>query len=144
MYVANHYVRINHTVLTAGEILPDGLPGEKIAWLLRAGAIREIQEAAPVEANAKTADPAGAQKSEEERQREAARENYAAQLAALGYHPDGTRIADTESEEPPEEEIDEEAEPEEIDVMAGIVHQEKQEDAEAARKSGKRGGRRSK
>ncbi len=143
MYVANHYVRINRTVLTAGEILPDGLPEEKIAWLLRAGAIREIPEAAPVEAGAKAADPAGA-KEAEERQREEARENYAAQPAALGYHPDGTPTADAESEETPEEEIDEEAEPEEIDVMAGIVHQEKQEDAEAAPKSGKRGGRRSK
>ena len=144
MYVTNHYVRINRTVLTAGEILPDGLPEEKIAWLLRAGAIREIPEAAPVEADVKAADPAGAQEGEEERQREEARENYAAQLAALGYQPDGTPTADAESEETPEEEIDEEAEPEEIDVMAGIVHQEKQEDAEAAPKSGKRGGRRSK
>ena len=139
MYVANHYVRINGTVLTAGEILPDGLPEDKIRWLLRAGAIHEVQ----TETSEET--PGGEHKeNEEERQREEARENYAAQLAALGYQPDGTPVADAEPGETPEEEIDEEAEPEEIDVMAGIVGPATREEEAPAPKSGKRGGRRSK
>ena len=138
MYVANHYVRINGTVLTAGEILPDGLPEDKIRWLLRAGAIHEVQ----TETSEKV--PSGEpQGNEEERQREMARENYAAQLAALGYQPDGTPAADAEPEET-QEEIDEEAEPEEIDVMAGIVGPATREVEAPAPKSGKRGGRRSK
>lgn len=124
MYVANHYVRINRTVLTAGEILPDGLPEEKIAWLLKVGAIREIPGSVVLETAATPPAPDSAKEDEEKL-------------------PDGNPIEETVADEEPEE-IDEEAEPEEIDVMAGIVPQKEQEDAEAAPKSGKRGGRRSK
>lgn len=41
MYIARHYVRVNGTVYTKGERIPDGIPAEKIEWLLRAEAIEE-------------------------------------------------------------------------------------------------------
>lgn len=41
MYKANHYVSIDGAMYVKGEAIPDGLPEEKIAWLLKAGAICE-------------------------------------------------------------------------------------------------------
>lgn len=42
MYAAKHYVRADGKLYTAGEILPEDLPQEKIDWLLRKGAIELI------------------------------------------------------------------------------------------------------
>jgi len=41
MYIANHYVRDNGKLYTAGERIPDSLSPDKIRWLLASGAIRE-------------------------------------------------------------------------------------------------------
>lgn len=133
MYAAKHYVRINRTVLTAGEILPDGLPEEKIAWLLSAGAIYEIPGTGKTET-----DCHGADAPRNDREKRPGEEQAAEGVGIYKEEPEAGRLG----EEP--EEIDEEAEPEEIDVMAGIVPQKEKETAEAASKSGKRGGRRSK
>ena len=46
MFIANHYVRVNGKVYTKGECIPEGLPTEKVEWLMRAGAIHEAS--APV------------------------------------------------------------------------------------------------
>jgi hypothetical protein len=97
MYAANHYVRVAGQVYVAGEILPE-MPEDKAAWLLKAGAIREI---APAPGQV---EPARATRAREE------------------APPDPQ---EEPAEETPEEEIDEEAEPEEIDVMAGIVTENK-------------------
>lgn len=45
MYIAKHYVRVNGHVYVGGERIPDSLTPEKIAWLLKAGA---VVEAAPM------------------------------------------------------------------------------------------------
>ena len=107
MYAAKHHVRVGGAMLAAGEVLPDGLPTERIDWLLRAGAIVEIEEAK------QPATPPTA--TEEEKLRREVRDNYSAQLDDLGYSTDGTP-KDTEPEE-----IDDEVEPEEIDATAGLV-----------------------
>ena len=102
MFAANHYVKVAGKVYVAGEILPE-MPEEKAAWLLSAGAIREIDPAPEPE-----------------------------QPDATGTQPEGGDAGTPEpeqgeeaAEETPEDEIDEEAEPEEIDVMAGIVTETK-------------------
>lgn len=111
MYIANHYVRINGKMYIKGERIPDGLPAEKIKWLLEADAIHEGASAAkeqetPEEpempAQADTADEAGEEVTKE------------------------AETADTEQEEA--EEADDEAEAPEIDVMAGIVEGEAEEE----------------
>ena len=42
MYAANHYVRVKGHMYVAGELLPEDVEEEKIAWLLEKGAIREV------------------------------------------------------------------------------------------------------
>lgn len=123
MYVANHYVRVNGKRFVAGEILPE-IPAEKAAWLLQAGAIHEI---VPVPNLA-----------------EGSMDDQAGDMANGQDEEDGKNPppeGETTEEETPESEIDEEAEPEEIDVMAGIVT-----DAKASPMSkgstGKAGGKR--
>lgn len=48
MYIANHYVRVAGKMYIKGEEIKEGLTEEKIAWLMRAGAIKEVTPAAPV------------------------------------------------------------------------------------------------
>ena len=45
MYLANHYVRVGGKMFKRGERIPEGLPQDKIDWLLSAGAIKEIAPA---------------------------------------------------------------------------------------------------
>lgn len=103
MYVANHYVRVNGKMFVAGEVLPE-ISEEKAAWLIWAGAIHEI---APVpdltegSMSDRSGDTTNGQTEEE------------------GKNPPPE--SETTEGETPESEIEEEAEPEEIDVMAGIV-----------------------
>lgn len=102
MFAANHYVKVAGKVYVAGEILPE-MPEEKTAWLLSAGAIREIGPAPePKQPDAADNQPEGGDAGTPEPEQ-----------------------AEETAEETPEEEIDEEAEPEEIDVMAGIVTETK-------------------
>ena len=96
MYAAKHYVRADGKLYTAGEVLPDDLPQEKIDWLLRKGAIELIPGTESAE------DDPGAVPGEIEQPIE----------DDPGAEPD---------EEIPESEIDEDAEPEEIDAAEGIV-----------------------
>ena len=132
MYVANHYVRINRTVLTAGEILPEGLPEEKIAWLLKAGAIQETPGTVEAETRETDCHTSAAAPVRNDGDKQSADEEPEA----------GQSEEERPADEEPEE-IDEEAEPEEIDVMAGIVHLEPTEEKPKA-KPAKRGGRKSK
>lgn len=127
MYISNGYIGRR---FTPGEILPDDLPEEEVKWLLEAGAIRK---AAPAPASSVRDETDEAEK---ERERAMLRKNYEAQLAALGYGPDGNPLSDVPKEDKPdddapdddapdngepEDEIDEEAEAPEIDAMDGIV-----------------------
>ena len=109
MYVALHYVRVNGKMYTRGEILPEGLPAEKIAWYQKAGAIEEI---APV---------SNAKEMQEEYAPEQDPEDQDAEAIEI---PEDTEPSEG-TEEEPEDEFEEAPE---IDVMAGIVP-EGQEDA---------------
>ena len=109
MYIANHYVPINGRMYMKGERIPDGLPEEKLNWLLKAEAVHEVAlPSAPVEAEKETELPA--------------------------EEPD-TAEPETEAGPPPEEEVDEDAEAPEIDVMAGIVQDDPEEPEKPARKA---------
>ena len=91
MYIANHYVRVAGKMYIKGEEIKDGLTEEKIAWLMQAGAIKEVTPAAPVKET----------------------------------------VQETETEEEPPQEPEEpeaDEEPIEIDVMAGIVQTEADEE----------------
>lgn len=44
-YIANHYVSIDGEMFMAGEVIPEGLPEEKISWLMKAGAIHKVAPA---------------------------------------------------------------------------------------------------
>ena len=96
MLVANHYVRVNGQVYTAGEILPDTLSETEIAWLTseKCGAATVIETPANMET---AAEPEKEFKAEEP--------------------------AAEEAEEPAGNETAIE-EPEEIDAMSGIVEPE--------------------
>ena len=109
MYIAVTYIGSRYV---PGEIISEDTPKEKLDWLKRAGAIREVapapgQPAAPEETG---------------KEPEAAKE------------PEGEQEPEN-TEEEPEDEIDEEAEAPEIDVMDGIVADEGPEpEKPAARK----------
>lgn len=105
MYRAKHYVRVNGKMYTRGETLPEGLPAEKVAWLISAEAIEE------------TAPAHGAVKNQETEEAPEPEEVPEPETAPEGNAP----------EEGPAEEADDEAEAPEIDVMAGIVAEDKEE-----------------
>ena len=141
MYIALKYIG---TDFTPGEELPDGLDEGIIKRLLKSGAIRET---APDPAPAAPVTPDGMT---DEEKLERTRQNYYAQLRAMGYGPDGNPLskeetdgADAEDAEDAEEaeETDEEQEPEapEVDVSAALVQETEAEKPKAtrARKGGK-------
>lgn len=101
MFKAKCYTRINGITYTKGEFIPEDLPADKIAWLIKAGAIDETA-------------PAAAEAVKEE-------------VEEVLPEPEETEPEKT-SEEPaaePEEDAPE------IDVMAGIIAEEKEEDKTA-------------
>ena len=104
MYMANHYVRVNGTVYVKGECITEDLPAEKEAWLLRAGAIR-VMEDHRQELPAQEPAPEPEDIPEPEEEAEDVEEACA---------------------DPEAEEADEDVEAPEIDVMAGIVTPEPQ------------------
>lgn len=112
MFVANHYVKAAGKVYTAGEILPE-LPAEKVSWLLKAGAIYEIPPAS------EPAEPG---------------------TFAAPEESDPATEPENAHAEPEEGTIDEDTEPEEIDVMAGIVKETK---PTASKSSSRKSNRRS-
>ena len=109
MYKAKHYVRVNGKTFTRGESIPEGLSPDKVAWLLKAGAIEEVvpgYTAAPQQDEAPAPEPV-------------------------------TDESD-KPEVMPEEEADDDAEAPEIDVMAGIVAGEQEEPKKTTRKAATR------
>ena len=119
MYAANHYVRVAGKRYVAGEILPEDLPQEKIAGLLRSGAITPV---GGVPAIKPAAEPAAEPETDG--------------TPAADETPEDAAIA---ADETPEEEIDAEAEPEEIDAADGIVSAPTKSTAKPAAK--RKGGR---
>lgn len=124
MYAANHFVRIKGRMYVAGEIIPENLDEEKTAWLLEAGAIREIAPA-PGKMTPPQEDPPGDE-------------------------PQGDEPVDEPVEEALPEEIVEEALPEEtveedapeINVMDGVVAPAEEKAAKASRRrNGSKGGK---
>ena len=112
MYLANHYVRVGGKMFKRGERIPEGLPQDKIDWLLSAGAIKEIAPASlgePEEVPEETEDTAD--------------EAEDAAQQAEGGEPETEDAA---------EEADDEAEAPEIDVMSGIVAGEAEEEPKKA------------
>lgn len=126
MYLANHYVRINGKVYTRGERIPDGLPESKIRWLLRAGAVKEAVSAQEAAVLMEAAVDAGAGDPEAGR--------IFAALAGESADTDTEEAAGAEYAEK-EETADYDAETPEIDVMAGIVQADEEEEKRPARKS---------
>lgn len=98
MYMANHYVRVNGTVYVKGECITEDLPAEKEAWLLRAGAIRVMEDH---------------------------RQELPAQEPAPEPEEEAEDVEEA-CADPEAEEADEDVEAPEIDVMAGIVTPEPQ------------------
>lgn len=127
MYVAQMYTRICGKTYTRGEIIQEDLPEEKKAWLLGAGAIKEIAPApsaladdvkTPLEPPKK---PQPAEKNADEEE-------------------DGEADAESTDTEDAEDEIDEDAKIPEIDVMDGLIAEEEQPEPEKkpnARRSAK-------
>ena len=132
MYIARHFVRVNGKMFTPGEVITENIPDEKAAWLLGGGAVSELEDAPDREANERG--PAPRQKDDKPDNDAAAmaRENHAAQMAALGYGPDGMPAAPEDAET--DEDDDDEAEAPEIDVTDGIVAEPEPEEAPAPRK----------
>lgn len=97
MYKAKHYVRIGRTVYKKGDVIPENIPEERLAFLIKKESVYEctgsdaFQEELTPESDADPKDEENAQE-----------------------------IQEKDLEEP-----DEDAEAPEIDVMAGIVQEEK-------------------
>lgn len=111
MYIAVTYIGSTYV---PGEIISEDTPKEKLDWLKRAGAIREVAPAPEAPVKAELPENNG----------------QAAKTPAME--------ADEQEAELPEDEIDEEAEAPEIDVMDGLVTapaEEKKPARTAARKS---------
>lgn len=126
MYIAVNYIG---TDFTPGEVLPDSLDEALVKRLLKTGAIREesIVTPSPIPAP-DLSDP----EMTEEEKLEMVRQNYYAQLAALGYAPDGmtpiTATAEAHAsngDDADDEDTEDEVEPEppEVDVAAAIVQE---------------------
>jgi hypothetical protein len=138
MHIANHYVRINGKMYIKGERIPDGLPDEKIKWLMEAGAIHKGASACfmPEEPAEDPEEPVGDPENDQTNAIQNP-ENEAAEEPA--EDPEDNQTEDTAAE-PPEEpvgdpeveetEADDEAEAPEIDVMAGIVQEPTEKAAE--------------
>ena len=45
MYIANHYVKVNGRLYVRGECIEENMPEDKISWLLKAEAIKEVASA---------------------------------------------------------------------------------------------------
>lgn len=144
MYIAKKHIGNKYM---PGDTIPDNLPADMVEWLIRADAIRE---AAPAPSMPDTIE--GDSIDEDEQARAATRENYARQLAGMGYDPSGNPLpTDSPDDEAPvegqqdaeggdvEDEIDEDAEAPEIDVMAGIVKDETKAEKKSASKSSSAG-----
>ena len=116
MYIANFYIGREYT---PGEVLPETVPQEVIDRLLKAGAIRKVAPA-PDAAAGPEEDEGTEQKTE---------------VAEIKKGKDRGTEKETGADE-----IDEDLEPEEIDVMAGIVAEPKA----ASKSKGRTGGRKSK
>lgn len=65
MYIATHYVRVNGKMFTRGEEITEELSEDKIEWLTRAGAIKEVAPAISAK------EPAKEPEAEEEPQQDA-------------------------------------------------------------------------
>lgn len=141
MYIAVNYIG---TDFTPGEVLPDSLDEALVKRLLKTGAIREesIVPSSPIP----TPDLSDPEMTEEEKL-EMVRQNYYAQLAALGYAPDGmtpiTAKAEADAgngDDADDEDTEDEVEPEppEVDVSAALVQESKETKPKATDK--KKGG----
>lgn len=117
MYVAQMYTRICGKTYTRGEIIQEDLPEEKKAWLLGAGAIKEIAPAPSVLADDVKTPP------EPPKKPQPPEEN-------ADEEEDGEADAESTATEDAEDEIDEDAEIPEIDVMDGLVAEEEQPEPE--------------
>ena len=114
MYIANFYIGREYT---PGEVLPKTVPQEVIDRLLEAGAIRRVAPA-PDFAVEQTEDEGTEKKPEPKAS--------------------GTKKDKGTERETAEDEIDEDAEPEEIDVMAGIVTDTKAPSRSKSRTGGRK------
>lgn len=103
MYLAKCYTRINGKMYMRGDEVPNDLPEDKVKWLLEAGAIKEF-------APEKLQQEKPAEKPE--------------------VVPEEVQEETGSEAEAPQEEADDEAEAPEIDVMAGIVQGETEEEPE--------------
>lgn len=115
MYIAKCYTTINGELYKKGDIVPEGLPEEKIEWLTKADAIEEIPSAPSVQG--KTSVPAAEEQEE------------------LDEFPFPEVLQDPEDGAPEDEGEDPEEDEEapEIDVMAGIVQEPAEEPEKPAR-----------
>lgn len=111
MYVAQMYTRICGKTYTRGEIIPDNLPEGKKAWLLGAGAIKEI---AP-DPDVLTDDVKTPSESPEPQKNPQPTEESA------DAEEDNEADAESTDTEDTKDEIDEDAEIPEIDVLDGLV-----------------------
>ena len=131
MYAANHYVRVKGHMYVAGELLPEDVDKEKIAWLLEKGAIREV---AP--------NPGPAQISPAFEKPDAAEETPAEERSE--EIPDEEDLTDEPADEPADElrSVIVEEEAPEINVMDGVVTPEpaKDEKKKPARGRSAKGG----
>lgn len=127
MYVAQMYTRICGKTYTRGEIIQEDLPEEKKAWLLGAGAIKEIAPAPSALADDVKTPP------EPPKNPQPPEEN-------ADEEEDGEADTESAATKDAEDEIDEDAEIPEIDVMDGLVAEDEQPEPEketAARKTAK-------
>ena len=111
-YIADNYVSIDDEMFMAGEKIPDGLPEEKINWLLEAGAIHKVASVS-VTGNPPAGEPEDDENTEPE-----------------GVQADG----DAEPEDVQDDEEPDEPAPE-IDVMAGIVQSEEKPEKKPVRRA---------
>ncbi len=109
MYIANHYTRVNGKLYKKGEDIPENVSQERIDWLLEAGAIKKAAVSASRAETKKDIEPEKLTFPEDEPETERP------ELEAL-------------------EEADGEEDAPEIDVMAGIVQDEKPEPKKTTRK----------
>ena len=114
MYIANHYVRIGKKVYMKDEAIPAGLPDEKVVWLLKKGAIRK---SVPAEIH----DNSQIQSLEDDLKDDPERGEV---KDDLDDEPECSETQDDSEDDWQDDEVD----AREIDVMSGVIRDEKAEE----------------
>ena len=120
-YIAQHYIKVDGRMIIPGEIFRKDMDEQAEKRLMELGAIRRADTQAP--ASTEQPETGKLDVTDEEKDREAMREMYAAQLRLMGYGPDGMALPADDVKESTEdaEEDAPEAEPPMMDAKDTVI-----------------------